>query len=95
MLYLFLLGVANRSGTSYYSDQSVKEKTSVLDVAHARGELIERGLISYSRPFYKLLDVPGVLRAVAVPRKKDQECPISADEQVEIDRMLNEFMESF
>lgn len=94
MLYLFLLGVSDRNGSSYYSDGKIMEKTAVVDVARARGKLIEAGLVAYSRPFYQVLSIPEPLCARVATSIPTPVIEARADEQAEMDRILSEFMES-
>jgi len=58
-LYLFLCTVADAQGASYYSDGRVCELLG-LDCAGlkaARRELIDAGLVAFSRPFYQVLSL--------------------------------------
>lgn len=57
-LYLFLVTVADASGLSYYSDQSILSRLSCLDttqLAQARAQLQQVGWIAYERPLYQIL----------------------------------------
>jgi len=61
-LYLFLTLAADRDGRSFYSDRSIEEilKMSPSDLAEARTELVEAGLVDYRRPYFwvKTLSTP-------------------------------------
>ena len=56
-LYLFLVTVADAQGLSWYGDASTAQRLSIDSVRlkHARGELIQAGLVAYSRGLYQLL----------------------------------------
>jgi len=70
-LYLFLLTVADRQGSSYYSDVKIMQYIP-LDrywIALARDELIKYQLIAYKEPIYQILplDPPFVSAQVKPP----------------------------
>lgn len=58
-LYLFLVTVGDEQGLSYYSPHSMCEHLQVdpQTLSHARGELLERGLIAWRAPLYQVLDL--------------------------------------
>ena len=61
LLYFVLIAVSNQDGVSFYSDERLAE---ILDIRHeheltgARDELMDRGLISFERGVYQVLDLP-------------------------------------
>lgn len=59
-LYLFLVTVSDSDGISWYSDESLINRTGLcaVTVRKARKELIKGYLIAYRRPFYQLLELP-------------------------------------
>lgn len=58
-LYLFLCTVADAQGSSYYSDGRVCELLGLEcdGLRSARRELMDAGLVAYSRPFYQVLSL--------------------------------------
>jgi hypothetical protein len=58
-LYLFLCTVSDAQGASYYSDERVCEFLGLegAGLKTARRELMEAGLVAYSRPFYQVLSL--------------------------------------
>jgi hypothetical protein len=56
-LYLFLLCVADKNGTSYYSDKGIQQKLNIIDVASSRECLIKHNLVAYQFPFYQVLSL--------------------------------------
>lgn len=58
-LYLFLCTVADAQGASYYSDGRVCELLGLESLAlrSVRRELVDAGLVAYSRPFYQVLSL--------------------------------------
>ena len=58
-LYLFLCTVADAQGASFYSDGRVCEFLGLegATLKAARRELIDAGLVAYSRPFYQVLSL--------------------------------------
>ena len=59
-LYLFLVTVANADGVSWFSEQRLCRELglSYNALAVARKELIDTGLVTYSKPHYQVLDLP-------------------------------------
>jgi hypothetical protein len=59
-LYTFLVTVADAQGLSYYSDAAVARwiKLEPVQLAAARTQLIEAGLLAYRKPLYQLLALP-------------------------------------
>jgi len=59
-LYLFLVTVADGDGVSYYSDETLCGHLglSQKDLIRFRRELVESGLVAWSRPFYQVLALP-------------------------------------
>jgi len=58
-LYLFLIGVADAKGLSYWSDPSIEKRLS-MDAGQldgARKELIRTSLIAYEKPLYQVLSL--------------------------------------
>jgi hypothetical protein len=94
VLYLFLLGVADREGMSYYSDGKIREKTVISDLDRARKELIQADLVAYRKPFYQLLSLPQVFEVSKAHTIKPLS-PISEREEFEINRLILEFKEGF
>lgn len=62
-LYLFLVTVADSQGLSYYSDLSLCARLMMFTptLEHARGDLLEAGLIAYKKPLYQILPLGEVL----------------------------------
>lgn len=60
-LYLFLLGVADVHGLSYYSDPTLAQRLrlSPQRLAQARRDLLALDLIAYDPPLYQVLSLPG------------------------------------
>lgn len=58
-LYLFLCTVADAQGASYYSDGRVCELLGMgsAELKSTRRELMDAGLVAYSRPFYQVLSL--------------------------------------
>lgn len=58
-LYLFLITVADADGVSYYSSSSICKCLELNEdqLVTAIGELSALKLISYSKPFYQVLEV--------------------------------------
>ena len=58
-LYLFLIGVSDARGLSYYSDNSVCKRLSMDSrlLSESRLRLIDLGLIAYKSPLYQVLDL--------------------------------------
>ncbi len=56
-LYLFLITVADAQGLSYYSEEALGRRLSLLPerLRQARADLIRVGLIAYQRPLYQVL----------------------------------------
>lgn len=73
-LYLFLAGVADAQGLSYYSDASLVRRLKMDPVllSASRQQLVGAGLIAYEKPFYQVLN----LDSAEVPRSG----PISVGE---------------
>jgi hypothetical protein len=59
-LYLFLVTVANESGLSWYSDETLcrQGNLSRRQLDSARRELAACSLVAYSRPVYQVLELP-------------------------------------
>jgi hypothetical protein len=61
LFYFVLIAVSNQDGVSFYSEDRLAE---ILDIQHgheltgARNELMDRGLISFERGIYQVLDLP-------------------------------------
>ena len=68
-LYLFLVTVADAQGLSYYSEEALGRRLSLLPerLRQARADLIRVGLIAYQRPLYQVLalDAPSVATTVS------------------------------
>ena len=56
-LYLFLVTVADAQGLSYYSEDALGRRLSLLPerLRQARADLLRVGLIAYQRPLYQVL----------------------------------------
>jgi hypothetical protein len=67
-LYLVLVTVADAQGLSYYSEATLSRllKMEVLQLAHARQQLVAADLVTYQKPLYQVLALPAV-QAVAAP----------------------------
>lgn len=61
-LYLFLVSVGDADGLSYYSDASLSRrlKMELLELAAARQQLVQAGLIAYEKPLYQVLSLDGI-----------------------------------
>lgn len=86
LVYLFLCLVADRHGTSYYSDARIRSffQLGSADIALARHELIEKDLIAYDGHFYQVLSLPPadrrlVHRASNAPQPKAREPELFVD----------------
>ena len=64
-LYLFLLGVADVHGLSYYSDATLAQRLRLTParLAQARRDLLALDLIAYDPPLYQVLSLPGTATA--------------------------------
>lgn len=60
-LYLFLITVADAQGLSYYGGATLAARLhlSADELALARQQLIELGLLAYQAPLYQVLAIPG------------------------------------
>ncbi len=60
LLYLFLVAVSDRNGTSFYHDDRVCSilKIPLASLGEARQSLIMRSLIAYEPPLYQVLSLP-------------------------------------
>lgn len=67
-LYLFLVIVGNKEGVSYYGNAKIQSHLGEIDLAMARRELIEQGLIAYTAPYYQVLE----LEDAPMPFKDDR-----------------------
>jgi hypothetical protein len=78
-LYLFLVTVADAQGLSYYSEDALGRRLSLLPerLRQARADLIRVGLIAYQRPLYQVLALDASLGAAgAAPSKNGIEVRI-------------------
>lgn len=59
-LYLFLVTVADAQGLSFYSDAAIGRQLGLdlLQLAAARGQLLDAQLIAYQKPLYQVLALP-------------------------------------
>lgn len=59
-LYLFLIGVGDRQGMSFYGDRRISELLSMGlgSLQDTRQKLQERSLIAYKEPLYQVLSLP-------------------------------------
>jgi hypothetical protein len=79
-LYLFIATVGDVQGLSYYSDASVGRqlKLDLLEVAAARQQLLQAGLIAYQKPIYQVLALPetagGPTDSSTAPRSGQTQC---------------------
>ena len=64
-LYLFLLGVADVHGLSYYRDATLAQRLRLTParLAQARRDLLALDLIAYDPPLYQVLSLPGTAAA--------------------------------
>lgn len=76
-LYLFLCTVADAQGASYYSDGRVCELLGIegSGLKAARRELMEAGLVAYSRPFYQVLSLDAHKMESALPNPTPTPAP--------------------
>jgi hypothetical protein len=60
-LYLVLVTVGDEHGLSYYSDPSLARLLSLTgaDIAAARRQLVQAGMIAYEAPLYQVLALEG------------------------------------
>jgi hypothetical protein len=69
LLYLFLAGVADRHGLSFYSDNTLTSRLRLTQpvLEQARQELLERDLLAHQLPLVQVLALPtpGVSRRSA------------------------------
>ena len=80
-LYLFLVTVSDSDGLSYYSDRSICRKLS-LDagqLAGARDQLLQAGLIAYEKPLYQVLSLEPERPAPAAPPGRKGQCQSLGD----------------
>ena len=75
-LYLFLVTAADAQGLSYYGDRSVCGclRFSAMQLAQARQQLLDTGLIAYQKPIYQVLALQAASLPVATVRKPSQPC---------------------
>jgi len=73
-LYLFLVTVADAKGLSYYADSTIAARLAmdISDLATARLELIQQGLIAHRKPLYQVLDLTPPEEALTVPEQRNQ-----------------------
>jgi hypothetical protein len=79
-LYLFLVTVADAQGLSYYSEDGLGRRLSLLPerLRQARADLIRIGLIAYQRPLYQVLALDAPVRmAIDAPSTNRIEVQIS------------------
>ena len=72
-LYLFLITVADAQGLSYYSEEALARRLSLLPerLRQARADLIRAGLIAYQRPLYQVLALDGPPSAASAVANKN------------------------
>jgi hypothetical protein len=60
LLYFFLISVSDRSGISFYHDDSICSllKIDLFSLGMAREGLILRSLLAYEPPIYQVLSLP-------------------------------------
>ena len=60
LIYLFLVGVADRQGLSFYHDDRICSllKIDLASLGEARETLVERSLIAWRSPIYQVLALP-------------------------------------
>ena len=58
-LYLFLLGVADVHGLSYYSDPTLAQRLRLSPQRLAQARRDARDLLAYDPPLYQVLNLPG------------------------------------
>lgn len=61
ILYLFLVVVGDREGRSFYAHDTIMEilRLSKTQLAGARAQLIQEGLIEYRRPYWWVKTIKG------------------------------------
>jgi len=59
-LYLFLAGVSDKSGISYYRESTIQNRIGITpkNIIKAREELLGKDLIAYETPLYQVLSLP-------------------------------------
>lgn len=57
-LYLFLITVGDRNGVSWYSSSKITDLSGIGDLAGARSQLVEHGLVAWKAPYYQVLELP-------------------------------------
>lgn len=69
-LYFFLAAVADKSGLSYYKDETLARRLDLepMALARAREELIHHDLIAWQSPLYQVLTLP--VRPVLCPEPR-------------------------
>ena len=77
-LYLVLVTVADAQGLSYYSDATLSRllKLDLLQLAHARQQLVAADLVAYQKPLAQVLALP-VAALASVPAGVRQGQPLS------------------
>jgi hypothetical protein len=68
-LYLFLSAVSDKSGLSYYKDETIAERIGMETrcLCRSRQELVHRDLIAYEPPLYQVLSLPLRKAATGIP----------------------------
>jgi hypothetical protein len=71
LLYLFLACVADKDGLSFYSLPRIAGtlRIGAESIEHARGRLVDLGLIAYEPPLYQVLSLGVGRRDPAEPRR--------------------------
>lgn len=92
-LYLILVIVGNQHGVSYYGDQSLSRwlKIERYQLHHARGNLVDAGLIAYNKPYYQVLrlgdpDLPDEAPPKPTTREPKATAPVHRDDLPEDQR---------
>jgi hypothetical protein len=78
LLYLFLVGVSDRHGISFYHDDRIASllKIDLVSLGKARAGLVQRSLLAYEPPLYQVLSLPPepvLLASREEQAKRDQE----------------------
>ena len=72
LLYLFLVGVSDRNGLSFYHEDRIASLLNIdlASLGKAREGLVQRSLLAYEPPFYQVLSLP--LHPVLLPSKEER-----------------------
>jgi len=79
-LYLFLVTVGDRNGTSYYSERRICEllNWTANQLSQSRQNLEKTGSIAYEKPYYQVLALESAPLERKEPARKNQPVAISS-----------------